>query len=114
MFRGARQLAEGRKTSWDDPTPYGHAGPFFPVILEACREDQLAYEHRDGATPYGAFTWCVSRVLGRRRRPATWGALIRAAGRQLAALGYAQTPLLEGPPGVAERAIPWTDAPEES
>jgi hypothetical protein len=111
MFRGARQLVEGRKTSWDDPTPFGHAGPFFPVILEACREDQLAYEHRDGATPYGAFTWCVSRVLGRRRRPATWGALIRAAARQLAALGYAQTPLLEGPPGVAERAIPWTGAP---
>jgi metacaspase-1 len=30
-----------------------HHGPYLPVILEACQEQELAYEYRDGATSYG-------------------------------------------------------------
>jgi hypothetical protein len=107
MFRGARQRAAGLKTSWDEPAPFGHEGPFFPVILEACQEHQLAYEHRDGPTAYGAFTWSLGQVLAQSRRPRSWGDLARRIERQLGLLRYAQAPGLEGPPGVAEQSIPW-------
>lgn len=107
MFRGTRAMPEGAKPSWDNPAPFGHPGPFFPVILEACQEHQLAYEHRDGATPYGAFTWSLGRVLGEKRRPQTWGELVRRAEKRLSQLRYAQTPALEGPSGVAGRKISW-------
>ncbi|MEM7670274.1 MAG: caspase family protein, partial [Pseudomonadota bacterium] len=32
----------------------GPVGPFLPLIVEACAEDQLSYEYRHGATSYGA------------------------------------------------------------
>ena len=45
----------------------GHHGPYLPVILEACSEDQLAYEYKHGVTPYGAFTYLLSSRLRLRR-----------------------------------------------
>src|SRR5439155_1097822 len=44
-----------------------HRGPFLPIILEACREEELSYEYRDGAASYGAFTFCLARVLRETR-----------------------------------------------
>src|SRR4029079_5105286 len=40
-----------------------HKGPYLPVILEACREEQLSYEYRDGAASYGAFTFSLAKEL---------------------------------------------------
>ena len=31
---------------------YGHHGPFMPVILHACQEQQFSYEYRHGVTSY--------------------------------------------------------------
>lgn len=108
MFRGTRAPVPGQGRSWDDPAPFGHAGPFFPVILEACGEVQFAHEYRDGATPHGAFTWSLGRVLSRSRRPRSYGELIERVREQLGRLGFVQDPALEGPEGVAGRGIPWS------
>ena len=40
-----------------------HLGPYVPVMLEACGENELAYEYRHGVTAFGAFTYSVCSVL---------------------------------------------------
>jgi len=78
---------------------FGHKGPYMPILFEACQEDQLAYEYKDGATSYGAFTYFLAqtvRARGRQRQSLTFDNLIDEAA---AAVGnvYAQTPQLECP-----------------
>lgn len=107
LFRRARAAAAGQPPTWADPAPFGHAGPFMPVLLEACREEELACEHREGAAAYGAFTWSLSQVLSQRRRPKSWGELRNGIERHLQKLRYAQHPALEGPAQVEARPVPW-------
>ncbi len=42
---------------------FGHMGPFLPIILQACQEEQLAYEYRHGVTSYGAFSYSLAQIL---------------------------------------------------
>jgi hypothetical protein len=77
-------------------------GPFLPVILEACQEDQYAYEYRHGVTSYGAFTFSLAEIL-RRRKEITFKRLVDEAGdRIVQELQYDQRPAILGP-----KAIPW-------
>ena len=46
----------------------GHRGPYLPIIVEACQEQELSYEYRDGATSYGAFTYSLAKELRRSRQ----------------------------------------------
>jgi len=41
----------------------GHHGPYNPVLLAACREDQYAYEYTHGSVPYGAMTFMLIQQL---------------------------------------------------
>ena len=34
-------------------------GPYLPMIIEACREEEYSYEYRHGVTSYGAFTYSL-------------------------------------------------------
>jgi len=88
----------------------GHEGPFMPVIFEACQEDQLASEYRDGVTSYGAFTFCMIKNLRRRSRSTFKGIVARTAGT-LKDLGYDQTPQVVGPSDVIGTQIPGGKAP---
>ncbi len=40
-----------------------HYGPYLPVIIQACQEDELAYEYRHGVTSYGAFSYSLAQML---------------------------------------------------
>jgi hypothetical protein len=40
-----------------------HHGPYLPIILEACQEEQLSYEYRHGTQSYGAFTYSLAATL---------------------------------------------------
>lgn len=90
-----------------------HYGPYLPVLLEACQEDQLAYEYRHGVISQGAFTWSLVRLLrerraGTRRRPLmSFNALVKAVGKTLEDLQYDQTPVVVGPRSVLAKRIPW-------
>jgi hypothetical protein len=91
----------------------GHHGPFMPIILEACRENELSYEYKHGVTSYGAFTYSVGVVLRAKRavgRNMTFAELAAAATEQLEALHYEQTPCLVGPKDVIAQPIPWYKA----
>ncbi len=88
----------------------GHRGPYLPVILEACGENQLSYEYRHGGTPYGAFTFALHEVfrgLLERGRPITFEGLRASAAGRLAELEYDQTPTVVGPRAIVESRIPW-------
>jgi hypothetical protein len=91
-------------------TALGHYGPYLPIILEACREQELSYEYRDGATSYGAFTFSLAKVLRESRtagRNPSFQTLVASTAARLAALGYEQTPSLVGPKRFLGRPVPW-------
>ena len=74
----------------------GPVGPFLPLIIEACAEDELAYEYRHGTTSYGAFTFCLVSIL-RQERDITFADLVTMTTQKLARLGYRQQPQILGP-----------------
>ena len=87
-----------------------HKGPYLPVILEACGEDQLSYEYRDGAASFGAFTFSLAKELRQSRgdgRNLSFEALVKQTAARLQALDYTQVPSLVGPPKIIRQAIPW-------
>ncbi len=98
----------GRATSlWTEQRQFNkatkdldHHGPYMPVIIQACQEDEFAYEYRHGVTSFGAFTYCFTQMLRdsrvARRKP-TFADLIRDVSKRLGDLGYDQTPALAGP-----------------
>lgn len=78
---------------------FNNKGPYMPILLEACREDELAYEYREGTASYGAFTFFLAQTVRShvlRGGPLTFQALVADASVAVGAL-YAQTPQLECP-----------------
>src|SRR5262249_37295057 len=87
-----------------------HAGPYLPIIYEACKEQELAYEYRHGVTSYGAFTYSLSTILRQslaRGRAATFEQLLRGATQTLKDLHYDQHPVMLGPKKLLQQPIPW-------
>ena len=65
-----RRMGRAQAQRGDDPTAfyaarkaYGHHGPYMPVLLEACAENQSAYEYQHGSVHYGAFTYGLCQAL---------------------------------------------------
>ena len=81
-------------------------GPYLPMILEACQEDEYAYEYRHGVTSYGAFTYSLAKVL-RTKKTITFQKLVDAAKTRLGDLGYDQVPQVLGPQSLLTSRIPW-------
>jgi hypothetical protein len=90
---------------------YAHKGPFLPVILQACEEQQYSYEYRHGVTSYGAFTYSLAKRLRELPRDIknaeSWQALVRDVGAKLKRLKYDQTPCLVCPRSVRSKPVPW-------
>lgn len=93
-------------------TELGHHGPYLPVILEACQEDQLAYEYRHGVVSHGAFTWSLVRLVRERqqarRKLPSFHALVREVSTVLETLQYDQRPAVVGPASVLKKPVPWS------
>jgi metacaspase-1 len=91
-----------------------HNGPYLPVIMEACQEDQLSYEYRHGVQSYGAFSFSLAATLrasrGRKVNP-TFIQLMDGVGARLRHLKYDQTPNLVGAAKVLHQPVPWTGKP---
>jgi metacaspase-1 len=87
-----------------------HKGPYMPILLEACREAQLSYEYRDGATSYGAFTFSLAKVLREDRRHNDNPTFLELNGEtadRLKTLGYEQNPCIVGPRSQVRQRVPW-------
>jgi hypothetical protein len=70
-------------------------GPYLPVILQACAEDDVALEHTDGATVQGAFTFALVRALRAHfvaHRSLDWRRLQEETTAELDRLRYPQRP----------------------
>jgi hypothetical protein len=88
----------------------GHRGPYLPVLMEACRENQLSYEYRHGASSYGAYTFCLAQSLRERiaRGAApTFTQLNMLVGEKLKRLEYDQSPVLVGAKRSVGQRVPW-------
>jgi metacaspase-1 len=90
---------------------YDHKGPYLPMIYQACGEDQFSYEYRHGVTAYGAFTYCLARILrryGYEGKGLTFDNLCKKIGDDLEDLGYDQSPCLIGPGDLRSKKVPWS------
>jgi metacaspase-1 len=79
---------------------YHHAGPYLPIVMNACDPFELCLEFRHGTTWYGAFTYALNHNLRRFRflkGPRTSERLIDSVHQTLMTLRLAQTPGLAGP-----------------
>jgi len=81
-------------------------GPYLPMIVEACREDQLSYEYRHGVQSYGAFTYTLAALL-RRLGSVSFKQLVEKTRDRLEELGFNQTPTVLGPKKLVQAKIPW-------
>ena len=82
-------------------------GPYLPVIIEACGEEEFSYEYRHGATSYGAFTYSLAQIL-RSEKSITFESPVDKVKNQLAELQYQQEPRILGPSSILQHEVPWT------
>lgn len=88
----------------------GHHGPYLPILLEACQEQEFSYEYRDGATSYGAYTFCMAQVLRESRghgKNLSFAQLSERVTEKLHRLKYKQTPNLVGAKDRITADLPW-------
>jgi hypothetical protein len=79
---------------------YNNLGPYTPLLMYACLENELSYEYRHGVQSYGAFTYCLTQLLkeqGQKKKDVTFEDAIKMVGAKLKGLGYGQTPNIVGP-----------------
>jgi hypothetical protein len=88
---------------------FGHHGPYLPVIIQACQEDELAYEYRHGVTSYGAFTFALAQELrsAEARGGMNMDDLHERVALRLREMGYAQRPNIVGPALITQRPVQW-------
>lgn len=89
---------------------YDHQGPYLPILMEACGENELSFEYRHGAASFGAYTYSLASVLRMNRQQGknlSFTELSKAVEKQIKALKYEQTPCLLGPPTIVKEPIPW-------
>ncbi|MBL8521792.1 MAG: caspase family protein, partial [Betaproteobacteria bacterium] len=118
----------GRATSlWSDKRAYAarkkayqHLGPYTPMLLEACRENEFAYEYSHGAIPYGAFTYSLCETIrraaqqnrdraraGQSTQPLTFAALGEEVAKRIrSVVAEPQTPQLIGPRYWKDKPVP--------
>jgi hypothetical protein len=87
--------------------PPDQRGPYLPVIIEACQENSLSYEYRDGVTSYGAFTYSFVKDL-RAKPGSTFEQAVQNAAATLTNLNFAQVPQIIGPSSIVKHPIPGT------
>ena len=88
---------------------FGHHGPYLPVIIQACQEDELAYEYRHGVTSFGAFTFALAQELrsAEARAGLSMDNLYERVALRLRQMGYAQRPNIVGPTQITQQPVQW-------
>ncbi|MFM1894975.1 MAG: hypothetical protein RLZZ385_49 [Pseudomonadota bacterium] len=86
----------------------GPVGPYLPLILEACQEDEFSYEYRHGTVSYGAFTYALAQILrSSDQRGITFVELVKETRDKLRRLGYEQEPQIVAPGKLKTTPVPW-------
>lgn len=111
LGRAARLRRLPRKQYDQTRKALNHKGPYLPIIMEACQEDELASEYRHGVTSYGAYTYCLAQTLRQRRQQGknpSFEELTELVGERLNKLKYDQAPALVGPQQIITQPVPWS------
>jgi hypothetical protein len=103
MLRGLSSRQYLRRKKEKQPAALG---PYLPLIIEACGENELSYEYRHGAASHGAFTFSFANIL-RRKKSISFQQLVDATGAQLTELQYNQRPRILGPTKIVNQEVPW-------
>ena len=82
-------------------------GPYLPLIIEACAENEFSYECRHGAESHGAFTFTLNKILRDHKGAITFDRLVNKTRDQLAELQYKQVPQILGPTAIRTHKVPW-------
>lgn len=107
MGRAAPLRVEKRSAYKKEKTKRkGPVGPFLPMVIDACQEQELSYEYRHGVTSFGAFTYCLTKLL-REKKNLTFESLVEHTAERLRKLGYEQTPDILGPTALISAPIPF-------
>jgi hypothetical protein len=101
-----RGMSAKRYGQMKDTQGNSRFGPYLPLILEACAENESSYEYKHGVTSFGAFTFALSKIL-RTEESITFDALVKRTGAELNGLKYAQTPQILGPNAIVRAQVPW-------
>ncbi len=104
-----------RKTYHELQKKFGHQGPYLPLLIYACQEEELAYEYRHGVQAHGAFTYCLAKNLRgarQKRKKPTFQELVRSVARELRELKYEQHPHLVGPTAKKKSTVPILQSPK--
>jgi hypothetical protein len=104
MLRGLSQAEYAKMRKSGDPMA---TGPYLPMIIEACGEDELSYEYRHGATSHGAFTFSLASILRTRKR-ISFERLVGEVRDRLAELRYPQEPRILAPSDQLRARVPFT------
>lgn len=102
MLRGLTKAEYAKRKAAKHTT-----GPYLPLIIEACGEGQLSFEYRHGAASFGAFTYCLAKLL-REQKSISFEALVERTRVELADLQYDQTPQILGPTHIMKSKVPWS------
>jgi hypothetical protein len=93
-----------------------HLGPYLPIVVQACRENEYSYEYKHGVVAHGAFTFALAKNLrsaGTAGRVPSFNQLVKATARELELLGYMQHPAVIGPSTKLRSQIPWCGDPRQ-
>jgi hypothetical protein len=108
---GRASNLRAKDTTFDKATKdFDHLGPFMPIIIQACEENQYSYEYRHGVQSYGAFTYSMGLILREQMRSGKtpkWDDFIESVGKKLSTLQYDQNPCLVCPTSYKTKPIPW-------
>ena len=100
----AMRLRQTGKPAYDK-LPKNDNGPYLPVLIEACGEEQYSYEYRHGVTSYGAFTYSFAKNL-RAQPGSSFRQAVARTNKTLKTLGYDQEAQLIGPGAVIGKPVP--------
>jgi len=88
----------------------GWRGPFQPLVISACRENEKSAEYLHGSVSYGAFTFAFCKTIRKHRHQSaalSYQEAIAEAAAALKGLGYLQNPVITGPTALKEAQIPF-------
>lgn len=91
-----------------------HLGPYLPIVVQACRENEYSYEYKHGVIAHGAFTFALAknlRAAGTAGNVPNFNQLVKATARELESLGYMQHPAVIGPGAKLRSQVPWCADP---
>lgn len=106
--RASRVRGQSQAQYRRDKQQAAAVGPYLPLIIEACAEDQFSYEYRHGVHSYGAFTFAFAKRLRKAKR-ISFERLVTGTRDELKELGYQQTPQILGPSRITSARVPWQD-----